>query len=165
MRNYHVRKNKNFCPTLNCDKLWSLVGDQTKKLYEDKENKQKKAPVIDIVKSVRFYIKWLYCLVNFCDDNVNGRSESIVQMQLIVSIMFTSDFYLYIEICFWRDFVVDSFVFVCRVTTSSLAKAKSPRFPSSLRLSSSPRGPKERSRASAVPAFCQLNCNKPKINF
>ncbi|XP_077285093.1 ribosomal protein L27A [Arctopsyche grandis] len=51
MRNYHVRKNKNFCPTLNLDKLWSLLGEQTKQLYKDKETRTKKAPVIDIVKS------------------------------------------------------------------------------------------------------------------
>ena len=51
MRNYHVRKNQTFCPTINCDKLWSLVSEQTRAKYE---KDTKKAPVIDCVQAVRF---------------------------------------------------------------------------------------------------------------
>lgn len=57
MRNYHVRKNKNFCPTLNLDKLWSLLGEQKKQVIQDKDAKNKKAPVIDIVKSVSYIFR------------------------------------------------------------------------------------------------------------
>ncbi|KAK2586271.1 hypothetical protein KPH14_001527 [Odynerus spinipes] len=48
MRNYHLRRNTKWCPTLNLDKLWTLVSEQTKLKY--KEN-QTKAPVIDLVKA------------------------------------------------------------------------------------------------------------------
>lgn len=50
MRNYHVRKNSlsNFCPTINVENLWSLVGEKTRK--ELSEDKRKRAPVLDVVK-------------------------------------------------------------------------------------------------------------------
>lgn len=50
MRNYHLRRNSKWCPTINLDKLWTLVSEQTRERY--KENKDGKAPVIDIVKAV-----------------------------------------------------------------------------------------------------------------
>ena len=33
MRNFHVRKNRTFCPTLNVDKIWSLVSDNTREKF------------------------------------------------------------------------------------------------------------------------------------
>ena len=48
MRNYHLRRNTKWCPTLNLDKLWTLVSEQTRLKYKDSENK---APVIDLVKA------------------------------------------------------------------------------------------------------------------
>jgi hypothetical protein len=47
MRNFHVRKNATYCPTLNVDKLWSLVTEETRLHYKEKTDK---APVIDIVR-------------------------------------------------------------------------------------------------------------------
>lgn len=49
MRNYHLRRNTKWCPTLNLDKLWTLVSEQTRLKYKDSENK---VPVIDLVKAV-----------------------------------------------------------------------------------------------------------------
>ncbi|XP_022903002.1 large ribosomal subunit protein uL15 [Onthophagus taurus] len=49
MRNYHLRKNSKWCPSINLDKLWTLVSDQTRLKYKD--NAEGKAPVIDIVKA------------------------------------------------------------------------------------------------------------------
>ena len=33
MRNFHVRKNRTFCPTLNVDKIWSLESDNTREKF------------------------------------------------------------------------------------------------------------------------------------
>lgn len=52
MRNYHLRRNSKWCPTINLDKLWTLVSEQTREKYQN--NKDGKAPVIDIVKAVSF---------------------------------------------------------------------------------------------------------------
>ncbi|KYM76254.1 60S ribosomal protein L27a [Atta colombica] len=48
MRNYHLRRNTKWCPTINLDKLWTLVSEQTRLKYKDVEGK---APVIDLVKA------------------------------------------------------------------------------------------------------------------
>ncbi|KAK0089544.1 hypothetical protein PV326_004442, partial [Microctonus aethiopoides] len=49
MTNYHLRKNTRWCPTLNLDKLWTLVSEQTRLKYKNATNG--KAPVIDLVKA------------------------------------------------------------------------------------------------------------------
>lgn len=54
MRNYHVRRNTKWSPSINLDKLWTLVSDQTRLKYKD--HPEGKAPVIDIVKAVSFFI-------------------------------------------------------------------------------------------------------------
>lgn len=48
MRNYHVRKNQLYCPTVNVDKLWSLVSENLRKSYAGRTDK---APVIDVVRA------------------------------------------------------------------------------------------------------------------
>lgn len=50
MRNYHQRKNKEFCPVLNLDKLWTLVSEQARLKYANATDG--KVPVINIVKAV-----------------------------------------------------------------------------------------------------------------
>uniref|UniRef100_A0A673SMQ0 Large ribosomal subunit protein uL15 n=1 Tax=Suricata suricatta TaxID=37032 RepID=A0A673SMQ0_SURSU len=30
MRHYHLKRNQSFCPTVNLDKLWTLVSEQTR---------------------------------------------------------------------------------------------------------------------------------------
>jgi hypothetical protein len=82
MRNFHLRRNTKWCPTINLDKLWTLVSEQTRLKYKDNENK---APVIDLVKAVSqnsFFIfvctlflsifnNFFLSLMMIC----NGRSE------------------------------------------------------------------------------------------
>ena len=66
MRVFHMQRNWKFCPTVNTDKLWSLVSEQTRKAAEKSKDK---APVIDVTKSVStFWILRLFlspfCLLN-----------------------------------------------------------------------------------------------------
>lgn len=56
MRNFHLNRNHKFAPTLNLDKLWSLVGQ------DDRERALKEAdkvPVIDIVQFVSCFFELL----------------------------------------------------------------------------------------------------------
>ncbi|KAF6036925.1 RPL27A [Bugula neritina] len=46
MRNFHVYAARSYCPTINIDKLWTLVPTETK----DQLSKDK-APVIDCVRA------------------------------------------------------------------------------------------------------------------
>ena len=48
MRNFHVRKNglNHYCPSVNLDKLWSLVSEQARKRAD-----KTKVPVIDVTKA------------------------------------------------------------------------------------------------------------------
>lgn len=62
MRNFHERKNQTFCPTINLDKLWTLVSEQTRLAYKDSKNN--KAPVIDVVSSVCLHKKSLIGMIN-----------------------------------------------------------------------------------------------------
>uniref|UniRef100_A0A915DZ07 Large ribosomal subunit protein uL15 n=1 Tax=Ditylenchus dipsaci TaxID=166011 RepID=A0A915DZ07_9BILA len=48
MRNFHVRKNLYYSPTINLDKIWSLVTEETRKKYADVTNE---APVINVVRA------------------------------------------------------------------------------------------------------------------
>merc|ERR1739845_269003 len=54
MRNFHVHPNDSihYMPTINLDKLWSLVSEQTRVKYE----KNDKAPVIDISRAGYFKV-------------------------------------------------------------------------------------------------------------
>merc|ERR1712216_438594 len=54
MRYFHKTQNKFFCPTVNCDKLWTLVTKQTREVYA--ASKDKKAPVIDCTKAGVFKV-------------------------------------------------------------------------------------------------------------
>ncbi|CAM1319383.1 Uncharacterised protein g7190 [Pycnogonum litorale] len=54
MRNFHLRKNHHWCPTINLEKLWSLVTPQTKQKYEG--DKEGKVPVIDCVRAGYFKV-------------------------------------------------------------------------------------------------------------
>ena len=52
MRHFHLRKNNYFTPTVNVDKVWSLVTEQTREAYK----KSDKVPVIDCVKAGIFKV-------------------------------------------------------------------------------------------------------------
>ena len=49
MRHFHLKRNKYFCPTVNLDKIWSLVSEQTREQYKGRTDK---APIIDAVRAV-----------------------------------------------------------------------------------------------------------------
>ncbi|KAF5297976.1 hypothetical protein FQR65_LT19637, partial [Abscondita terminalis] len=49
MRNYHLKRNSRWCPIINLEKLWSLVGEKTRLKYKSDPNG--KAPVIDVVQA------------------------------------------------------------------------------------------------------------------
>ncbi|EPR60917.1 ribosomal protein RPL27A [Toxoplasma gondii TgCatPRC2] len=53
MRHYHLLKNQYTCPTVNVDKLWSLVSPAT---LEKAEQSKDKAAVIDVTKSGYFKV-------------------------------------------------------------------------------------------------------------
>lgn len=46
MRHFNIRKNKYFCPSVNLDKLWTLVGEDVRK--EAAGASASAAPVIDV---------------------------------------------------------------------------------------------------------------------
>lgn len=50
MRHYHLKKNTIYCPTINLDKLWTLVSEQTRLNHAKKP--EGPAPVIDVVRAV-----------------------------------------------------------------------------------------------------------------
>ena len=57
MRHFHLTKQKYWCPTINVDKLWSLVSEQTRTVYKEKTET---APVIDVVRAVSRMLLRLY---------------------------------------------------------------------------------------------------------
>ena len=49
MRVFHMQRNWKHCPTINTDKLWSLVSENTRR---DAGKLKDKVPVIDVTRSV-----------------------------------------------------------------------------------------------------------------
>ncbi|KAA0724122.1 60S ribosomal protein L27a L22 [Triplophysa tibetana] len=54
MRHYHLKRNTTFCPTINLDKLWTLVTEQTRENHSKKP--EGPAPVIDVVRAGYFKV-------------------------------------------------------------------------------------------------------------
>lgn len=50
MRHYHLKRNTTHCPTINLDKLWTLVSEQTRVNYGKKPDGP--APIINAVRAV-----------------------------------------------------------------------------------------------------------------
>merc|ERR1712127_5115 len=48
MRHFHLTKQKNHAPSLNLDKLWSLVSEQTRTHYKEEKDV---APVINVIRA------------------------------------------------------------------------------------------------------------------
>ena len=48
MRSFHLLKKGNVAPTIQVERLWSLVSEQSRKHWADKKDK---APVIDVMKA------------------------------------------------------------------------------------------------------------------
>ncbi len=55
IRHFHMQRNTKYTPTVNTDKLWSLVSTQTRL---NAEKSKDKAAVIDVTKSVNFIITY-----------------------------------------------------------------------------------------------------------
>lgn len=56
MRYFHKTNNKFFCPTVNVDKLWSLLSEQHREKYFGDKADKETAPVINVVKSGFFKV-------------------------------------------------------------------------------------------------------------
>lgn len=52
MRHFRLQRNQQFTPTVNVDKLWSLVSEQTRLKAQASKDK---AAVIDVTKAVNYY--------------------------------------------------------------------------------------------------------------
>lgn len=67
MRNYHLRRNSKWCPTINIEQLYTLIPEETRVKYE---NNKDKAVVIDVVRKVNslnlFY--FYFFLLNLYDE-------------------------------------------------------------------------------------------------
>lgn len=51
MRVFHLRRNHTYCPTINLDRLWSLVSDKVREdCAKEAEKEKPKVPVVDLVK-------------------------------------------------------------------------------------------------------------------
>ena len=53
MRQFHLLRNHQHQPSVNLDKLWSIVSEETRKKAAASKDK---APVIDVTKAVRSYL-------------------------------------------------------------------------------------------------------------
>ena len=49
MRHFHLLRNRTHCPTMNVERLWTLVSEKTTEQAE--KAKDVKAPVIDVTKA------------------------------------------------------------------------------------------------------------------
>nr|XP_045015375.1 60S ribosomal protein L27a-like [Jaculus jaculus] len=56
MRHYHLKRNQSFCPTVNLDKLQTLVSEQT--MVNAVKNKTRVAPIIDVVRLGYYRVLW-----------------------------------------------------------------------------------------------------------
>lgn len=55
MRYFHQTNNQFHEPTINVDRVWSLVSEQTKENYKNADAAKDKVPVIDCVRAVCLY--------------------------------------------------------------------------------------------------------------
>jgi len=53
MRHFHLRRNTQHCPSVNLDKLWSIVSEETRHKAQTSKDK---APVIDVTKAGYFKV-------------------------------------------------------------------------------------------------------------
>ena len=62
MRYFHLTRQKYYCPTLNLDKLWTLVSQQTRDNFKKREDG--KVPVIDVTRAVSLFVMLSKCSGN-----------------------------------------------------------------------------------------------------
>ena len=84
MRHFHLKRNKYFCPTVNLDKIWTLVSDQTRLQFK---GNTEKAPVIDAVRAVSACISTIaahYVLCCLCRDTTKFLVKGIFLSSLLL---------------------------------------------------------------------------------
>jgi len=54
MRQFHFNKNQHFCPTINVDKIWSLIPEDARASFAEKAKAgpDAAAPIIDVTRAV-----------------------------------------------------------------------------------------------------------------
>ena len=67
MRTFRLQRNREFAPSVNLDKLWSLVSEQTRLKAQASKDK---AAVIDVTKAVNYY---LY-IINYSNRAISRSS-------------------------------------------------------------------------------------------
>ena len=73
MRQFHLLRNHQHCPSVNLDKLWAIVSEETRKKAAASKDK---APVIDVTKAVNYYYISIYIRVTlrFSERVLSPRS-------------------------------------------------------------------------------------------
>ena len=66
MRRFHYKRNPDFCPSINVDRLWSMVPEG---VYEKAKTDSNMAPVIDVTK-----------LVSNLNKNSDNNNTSVSQL-------------------------------------------------------------------------------------
>lgn len=80
MRHYHLKRNAAHCPTINLDKLWTLVSEQTRLNYSKKP--EGPAPIIDAVRAVSIDLL-VHSVADCCCASLTV--ECIVSVGLLMS--------------------------------------------------------------------------------
>lgn len=104
MRNFHLNRNLKFCPTLNLDKLWSLVSDENRKRAQKEADK---IPVVDIVQFVSI-IFFYRSFQSFCFTMMIFLVRA-VRMQTVYNIFANS----HVD----RTFLINSFHKILKLST------------------------------------------------
>ena len=76
MRRFHYKRNPDFCPSINVDRLWSMVPEG---VYEKAKTDSNMAPVIDVTKLVSLLtqyhsITWFSLSISsfLCENRIKG---------------------------------------------------------------------------------------------
>lgn len=72
MRHFHILNNRTYTPTVNIDKLWSLLGAEA---FETASGGKKGAPVLDVTQHVRIYRHKYACVYACIFGRKGGRGN------------------------------------------------------------------------------------------
>lgn len=82
MRYFHKTKQQFHCPTINTDKIWSLVSDQLRTKYKSADPAKDPVPVIDVGRHVS---RFNYVNNNCIIDSIHPFVSCCVASLLIVT--------------------------------------------------------------------------------
>lgn len=78
---FHLQRNHKFCPTINTDKLWTLVSEQTR---TNASKVKGVAPVIDVTKSVSFLFFKFHLYIRdtskFSEKEFSQKFQSLLRL-------------------------------------------------------------------------------------